>query len=221
MGEQQQNRNQRNTYLVLITAGVFLLLHNIIRNPGTLIAMFMILLGLYSIRSESQKKGYVLLAIGAFILIGSHFAIIVALLFLSLGFFYIRSKQIQGNVHFFQKTKLIESLKWNKEPWLLKSMSLWYVIGELKFDFTLAIHEEKEATLVLQGIIGDIDIIVPEDLGVQVQGTVFFGQLDVAREKESGIMNKIHWQSPNFETSEHRVKLIVSYIVGDIDIKVM
>jgi len=221
MEEQRQNRNQRNTYLVFIVAGVFLLLNKIIGNPGTIIAMFMILLGLYSVRGDSPKRGYVLLAIGSFILVGSHFAIIVAVLFLSLGFFYIRSRQVHGDGDFVQKSKLIESLKWDKEPWLLRSMSLWCIIGEIKLDFTLAIQEEKETTVVLQGIIGDIDVIVPEDLGIQVQSSVFFGQMDVEREKESGIMNKIYWQSPNFETSEHRVKLIVSYIVGDIDIKVL
>jgi len=220
MGEQQQNRNQRNTYLVLIAAGVFLLLDKAFGHSGT-IAVFMILLGMYSIRGDSRKRGYVLLAVGGVILIGSHFAFIAALLLLSLGFFYIRSKQVQGDGVFVQKSKFIESLKWDKEPWLLKSMSLWYVIGELKFDFTLAIQEEKETTVMLQGIVGDIDIIVPEDLGVRVESSVFFGQLDVELRKESGVMNKVEWQSPNYETSENRVKLIVSYIVGDIDIKVM
>lgn len=221
MDERQPHNRNRNTYLIFIGAGLFLLLNKIVANPGTVIAIFMVLLGIYSVRIGSQKKGYILLGIGGFILVGSHFTIIVALVLMSMGFFYLKSRQVHGDGSFIQKTKLVESLKRDKEPWILRSMSLWYVVGELNLDFSLAIPEEKEITLVLQGVIGDIDLYIPEDWGLYVQSSVVFGQLDVATERESGMMNKIYWVSPNYETSENRVKLILSYIVGDIDIKVI
>lgn len=221
MDDQPNTNRYRNTYLVLIGAGVFLLLNKLIDSPGTIIALFMLLLGVYSIRSANEKKGYILLAAGTVILIGGHFMIILAVILMSLGFFYIRSRQVHGDGRFMQKQKLIESLKWDKEPWVLRSMSLWNVIGEMNFDLSLAFMEEEEVTIMLQGVIGDIDIIVPEDFGLDVQSSVFFGQLDVVKEKEAGLVNKIYWRSPNYEKSEQRVKLIVSYIVGDIDIKVI
>lgn len=221
MDEQPHHNRNRNTHLVFIAAGVFLLLNKLIHNPATIIALFMLLLGIYCIRSAYEKKGYILLAAGTVILIGGHFMIVLALILISLGFFYLRSRQIHGDGRFLQKQKLVESLKWDKEPWVLRSMSIWNVIGELNFDFSLAIPEEKEVTIVLQGVIGDIDIILPDDFGIDVQSSVFFGQVDVVKEKEAGLVNKIYWRSPNYETSEHRVKLIVSYIVGDIDIKVI
>lgn len=221
MDERQLRNRSRNKYLIFIGAGLFVLLNKIVANPATVIAIFMVLLGIYSVRIGSQKKGYVLLGIGAFILVGSHFAIIVALILMSMGFFYLKSRKIHGGGDYLQKTKLIESLKRDREPWILRSMSLWYAVGELRLDFSLAIPEDKEITLVLQGIIGDIDIIIPEDMGLSVESSVVFGQLDVGMERESGTMNKIYWQSPNYGTAENRVKLIVSFIVGDIDIKVI
>ncbi|MDF2924107.1 MAG: hypothetical protein K0R57_3021 [Paenibacillaceae bacterium] len=218
--ERPDNRG-RNKYLVFIGAGVFLLLHKIVANPATVIAIFMVLLGIYSIRSEMKKKGYVLLGIGAFILVGSHFAVILSLVLMSLGFFYLRSRQVHGEGDVIHRAKVIESQKRDKEPWVLRSMSLWCVVGELNLDFSLAIPEEKETTLVLQGIIGDVDLYVPEDIGISIESSVLFGQLRVATERESGTMNKILWQSPNYGTADNRMKLIVSYIVGDIDIKVI
>lgn len=219
MDGKQQNRN-RNTYIIFIAAGLFVLLSKLV-SPAAVIAVFMVLLGLYSVRNGSQKKGYVLVGIGAFILVGSHFVVIAALVLMSMGFFYLKSRQVHGEGTVLQKTKLVESLKRDKEPWILRSMSLWYAVCELRLDFSLAIPEEKETTLVLQGIIGDIDIFVPEDMGLSVESSVLFGQLDAGTERESGMMNKIYWQSPNYATAEQRVKLIVSYIVGDIDIKVL
>lgn len=221
MESRQPNNRNRNMYLVLIGAGIFLLLNKIVANPATVISLFMVFLGIYCLRTEAQRKGYVLLGIGAFILVGSHFAVIAALVLMSLGFFYLRSKQVHGEGEVVQRTKLIDSQKRDKEPWLLRSMSLWCVVGEFNLDFSLAIPEEREATLVMQGIIGDIDLFIPEDMAVSVESSVMFGQIRVANEEEAGIMNKIHWQSPNYHLAETRMKLMVSYIVGDIDIKVI
>lgn len=219
MEEQKRQNRQRNTYLLLIGAGVFLLLNTLL-GASAVVAVFMVLLGIYAVRSGSNKKGYLLLGVGLLVILGNHAAIVLALILMSLGFFYLKSREHHGGA-FVQKQKLIESLKWDREPWVLRSMSLWYAIGELNLDFTLAIPEEAESTVVLQGIIGDIDIIVPDEMGVLVQSSVFFGQLEVGREKEAGVLNRIVWQSPNYDSSEQRVKLIVSYLVGDIDIKVM
>ncbi|WP_409342415.1 cell wall-active antibiotics response protein LiaF [Paenibacillus sp. MBLB4367] len=212
--------NKRNTYMVLIGAGVFLLVNKAF-GFYIVAALCLMLLGLHSIITASGKKGYILLAVGAIIILGNNFPLVLAIILLSFAFFYLRSKKLQPDESYVQKHKLMESMKWDKAPWVLKNMSVWNVIGEVNMDLSLAIPEQKESVVVLQGIIGDIDILVPEDMGVSVQCSLMFGQVDVAREKEAGLLNKIVWQSPNYEASEQKVKLIVSYIVGDVDIKVM
>jgi lia operon protein LiaF len=62
---------------------------------------------------------------------------------------------------------------------------------------------------------------VPEFLGVSVNASALVGQINAGNEKETGLVNKVNWQSPNYETSDQKVKLIVSYVVGDIDIKMV
>jgi lia operon protein LiaF len=51
--------------------------------------------------------------------------------------------------------------------------------------------------------------------------SVVFGQIEVELEKEAGMLNKITWQSPNYHTCTNKVKLIVSYIVADVDVKII
>jgi lia operon protein LiaF len=221
MGEQSSNR-KRNTWLVLIAAGVFLLLE---KKVGffTLVALGFIVFGIYHLRTsiQSQKKGYIYVAIGTIILLGGHFSVIIGLILISLGLFYLKSKRIHKDGPYFQKQKIIESLRWDKDPWVLQNISIWSVIGELHLDFSLAIPESREVTVVMQGIIGDIDIIVPEDLGVSVQSSVFFGQIDAPPHKEAGLLNKLVWQSPNYAASTYQVKLMISYVIADVDIKVI
>ncbi|TDF91854.1 cell wall-active antibiotics response protein LiaF [Paenibacillus piri] len=214
------NRNHnRNVALILIGVGILLLVNN---HWGffTVLSLVLIIVGINKIRSASPRKGYILIGIGAVILIGGNLSLLIAVILISLGFFYIRSKQLQGSESYVKKS-LIESIKWGREPWVLRSTSIWNVIGELHMDLTYAILEQKEITLVLQGVIADVDIIVPEDIGLSVVSTVLAGESDVGPNKESGILNKTVWQSENYETADNQVKIMISYIIGDIDIKVV
>jgi lia operon protein LiaF len=216
---ENQNR-KRNTAILLIAAGLFLLFGNLI-GFFTVAALFIIWFAISKLRAGEDKAGYILLTIGILMLLSRHLSVIIAIILISLGYFYIKSKQIHKDGQYLQKQNFLESLKWNKDSWVLKSMSLWSVIGEINMDMSLALSEKEETTIILQGVIGDIDIIVPEELGVSVTASILFGQIDVSEQKEAGVMNKIVWQSSNYESSEHKVKIILSYIVGDIDIKVL
>jgi lia operon protein LiaF len=220
MEEPTKNHRNRNTALVLIGAGLFLLLdHTIGFFP--ILAAFLVLLGIHKIRSHSDKKGYIWVVIGAIILLGNRFSFVVAIVLISLGLFYIRSRKVHRDDTYMQKQKMIDSIRLGKEPWILKDSNIWYVIGETHIDLSMAILEKKETTLILQGVLGDIDIIVPEDIGVSVQASVVFGQINVEAHKEAGVMNKLFWRSPNYDRCDHQMKLIISYIVGDIDIKIL
>jgi lia operon protein LiaF len=216
----EKNNRNRNAAIVLIAAGLLLLANHHI-SFFTVVAILCIIVGVKKIRSDSARKGYVLLAIGLLILLGGHLSLIVSVILLSLGFFYINSKRIHKDETYIQKQSLVDSIRWGKDPWVLRNSSIWNVIGEVQIDLTYALFEHKETTLILQGVIGDVDIIVPEDVGVSVTASVLFGQLVVGPEKEVGLMNKIVWQSQDYAECDQQVKLIISYIVGDIDIKIV
>lgn len=223
MGEESKNHRNRNTALVLIGAGLFLLLDHII-GFWPILAILLIVLGIHRVRSHPQRrdmKGYLLIIVGGIIFLGNNTAFVLAIILISLGYFFLRSKQVHHDENYIQKQKIIDSIRLGNEPWILKNSSMWNVIGEINIDLSLAILEQKETTVILQGVIGDIDIIVPEDIGVSVTSSVVFGQIDVAMNKEAGVMNKVSWNSPNYESCDHRVKLVVSYLVGDIDIKIL
>jgi lia operon protein LiaF len=220
MDNQEKNNRRRNTYLVFIAAGVFLLMYKML-GFAAVVSILLIIFGIRSIRYGSVKRGYIMLGIGVILVLGHFLTIIIAVVLLSLGLFYMKSKHLHWKGSFMQKQKMIESLQWNKRPWSLHPMSIWNVIGEIKLDLGLAIWEEPEVTIILQGVIGDIDVIVPENVGVSLTSFVVFGQIEVELEKEAGVWSKINWQSPNYHTSTNKVKLIVSYIVADIDVKII
>lgn len=208
----------RNTAILLIAAGLFILLENYI-NFFTVAALLFIALGINRVRSAPDKTGYVLLAVGGIMLVSGHFTILLSAALLVLGLYYIQSKRENLDETFMQKHTVLESYKRDKEPWELKNISMRNVAGEISLDLSLALIDQPETTVMMSGVFGDVDVIVPEFIGISVHASALVGQITAGGEKETGLVNKMIWQSPNYETSDQKVKLVVSYVVGDIDIK--
>lgn len=214
-------KRNRNIALVLVGAGLAMLAINNHFGFFTVVALFLLLYGVHKVRSGAVRKGYVLMAIGLFLLVGGNLTLIAAIVLISLGLFYIKSRQVHQNETHFRKQSLVESIRWGREPWILRDMSIWNVLGELELDLTYAIVEQQETTIVLQGVMADIDLIVPEDIGISVSSSVLFGQTGIGEEKQAGLLNRIDWQSPNYWSADRKVKLVISYIVADVDIKIV
>lgn len=220
MGDQAQNNRNRNTAYLLIGAGVFLLVEHTI-GLYLMLAIILLLFGLYQMRADHNRKGYILIGIGVILLLIQDVSILIAIGFLLGGYFYYQSRKANKSCFLQKKHSIMDSIRWGKEPWVLKDSSVWFVFGEVNLDLSTAIWEQEETTILIQGVVGDIDIIVPEEIGVWVEASLAVGPVHVDLHNDHGVMSKVNWQSSNYGTSSNRVKLIVSFIVGDIDIKIM
>lgn len=149
------------------------------------------------------------------------FALIVAALLIGLGYYYYKVQPKSVGETTAKRHNILESLKYNKEQWELRDLSIMALIGEVYMDLSLAMIESKETKVVMQGVIGDIDIIVPEDIGVAVEASVLIGQTKVESENEAGLLNKVQWKSVNYDHSEYKVTFVMSYIIGDIHVRVL
>lgn len=219
--EDNRNNRNKNTYLILIAAGAFIILERFV-GFWNLLGLLMILYGVHVLRGGgSSKKGYFLVIAGAFFVAGGPLALIIGIVLISLGLFYKKSKDLQQDGAFMQKQSLVGSIRYDREPWVLRNMSVWHAVGEMRFDFSLALQEEKEVTVILQGMIGNLSIILPEDMAVSIEGSVQAGSLYVGGVKREGIGNKISWQTPHYDSADTKVKLVASYLVGEVNIKVV
>jgi len=214
------NQRSRNTALLMIGTGLYLLIGNTI-GFLTVTAILIVGLGIYQLRSGEARSGYILIGIGLVFLALNHLSIIIAVLLISFGYFLVRTKQLQQDPSSQQRYNFLASIRWNREPWVLHSMSIWSIVGEMNIDLSLAIIDEPETNLVFQGIVGDIDIIVPDDIGVRIDSTLIIGQTKIGYDQQDGLGTKMSWQSVNFDTAEHRVIITLSYLVGDINVKLL
>ncbi|MEC2343581.1 MULTISPECIES: cell wall-active antibiotics response protein LiaF [Paenibacillus] len=188
----------------------------------TIVALFLLGFGIYKIRQGEQvKTGYILMAIGGGLILLDHFMLILAILMISLGYYYAKVRKTQPQGNYVQKQNITSSVRWDRDPWNLRNTSMWHVLGELDIDLSLAMMEGGHNVLMFQGIVGDVDLVIPEDYGVEIEAFVLFGQIDFSHDKETGMLNRLYWKSPNYETRDQKVKIIISYLVGDVDIRLL
>jgi len=204
---------------VFIAAGSYLLLGGV-AGYLTANALALLILGIVRFRSDRERKAAVLIAVSVLALIINQLGLVVAIVLLSLGVFYMKAKP-PGPGNFVSRHRLLLHLRLDQPSWILRSMAYWHAFGEIRVDLTMAVPEERETTVVLQGIMGDVEWIVPEDYGLQIEASVLLGQIGWNAQQEGGMAQRIYWRSPDYDQKAHQLKLQLFYLVGNIKIRSM
>jgi len=227
---------KRNTAFLFIGAGIYLAIGHLLDfvSAGALV---LALLGLSIVRSTADSNhrkdfsGYVLLGVSGLVLLAHHWTFLLGLAIAAVGWYLYRTRgraMPEAGAEFatgaqYMKQHIVASIRWGRggEAWTARGSELTVAIAEIQIDLTNAFFEGRDTTFLLQGLIGDIDIVVPEDVGVAVNANVALGEIQVAGERGAGVMNRLAWYSPNYATAEHRVQINVSYMIADVDVKVL
>lgn len=205
--------------ILFIAAGIYLALGGV-AGYATVNAVILLLLGIERYQWDRSRLAIILIAVSTLTLIVTQFGLFAVIVLVSLGTYYFRARpSTSGSGSYMNKHKLILNMRLDEQSWLLHSMSYWHAIGEIRMDMTLAVPEEKETVIILQGLVGDLDLIIPDDCGIEVEASVLLGQISFKQIKEGGMFHRLSWKSPNYEECEQRLKLQLFYLVGDIKIR--
>ena len=209
--------NMSSHALSFIAAGLYLAL-GAIAGYATVNAIILLYIGILRFREDRSRLAIVVVAISALVLIANQIGLVLVIVLISLGLYYLKARpaspgRTEGRPRFFLK------LRRDRESWVLPSISYWHAFGDVRLDMTMAIPEEKETSIVLQGLIGDIDLIVPEDYGIQLEASVMLGQIGWNQRQQSGGFQRVLWRSPDYELKEQQLKLQLIYLVGNIRIR--
>ncbi|SEM85049.1 cell wall-active antibiotics response protein LiaF [Lihuaxuella thermophila] len=101
----------------------------------------------------------------------------------------------------------------------LTDLNMSYGICDVKINLSKAIIPEGESTIVISGLIGNVDIYIPDDLDVSIAATVMAGYLDVPGAKQGGVNRQAQLATTGYEQARRRVKISVSMLFGDIGVR--
>jgi lia operon protein LiaF len=115
-----------------------------------------------------------------------------------------------------KKGFIIGNVKFNGPNWPLESIDLYNLIGDYYFDFGKAYIPEGETTVRIKGTIGDVKMLIPEDVPVDIQIIVKVGDIRMFKNKVES--HSLHYRSPDFDTSTKKIYMEISLSIGSVRI---
>jgi len=123
----------------------------------------------------------------------------------------------------------VGDLRLGDQPWALEDSSHNIGVGEIYVDLTTALMKDGMTVLNLTGWVGDIQVIMPEDLAVDISAAVRVGNIDIFGQeqefkknktaKRSGVSNTLNYRSEKFDEAFKKLRMQVSLNIGDISIR--
>ncbi len=105
------------------------------------------------------------------------------------------------------------------ETWKVSDEEFWGGICGLKMDLSRAEIPIGETHLRLIGFIGDIDIRLPEAIGLHIISNAFISDVKMFGHKQDSFFMPIDVTSDNYATAERKLRLDTGCFIADIDIK--
>ncbi len=105
------------------------------------------------------------------------------------------------------------------DAWELKDQVYRHGLGDFQLDLSHARLREGETHLVIYGGIGEIQVLVPEGVAVDIEGQVRMGEVRIFGRETSGIDRSLSYRSEGYADAERRLRLDLVMRIGDITVE--
>jgi lia operon protein LiaF len=124
----------------------------------------------------------------------------------------IKSEPLFENIVLGQQKTPLGAYEWN-------DVNIQAGIGDTIIDLSFTMLPKGETVIFIRNLIGNIQILVPYDIDVSIQHSCIVGSTTVFELHDAKLFNRVlHLKTPGYETSEHKVKIFTSLIVGNLEV---
>lgn len=102
--------------------------------------------------------------------------------------------------------------------WRFSDEEIWMLIGDVRYDLTRAEFPPGETKLRVYGLIGDVDIHLPANLGASVGAWGLINQAELFGRKYETFLSPIQAENSSDLPSETRVRLETYFLIGDVKV---
>ncbi|WP_141430565.1 cell wall-active antibiotics response protein LiaF [Bacillus sp. 03113] len=231
--------------LVILAGGILLLLEFFFFNSGVIFSLLVAAGMIYIGKKRRTKKiGKFLFWAGIIFLVLSIVSMITFkfLLFAILIYYVIQFVQSKKNAAKIQPIIKEPEINEQKEPYIRKcslfhnayfgkqqtpehvyewsDVNIQAGVGDTVIDLSYTVLPKGETVIFIRNYIGNVRVLIPYDLEVDVHHSVIAGSTTIFDIHESKLFNQaIQVQTPGFETAEQKVKIFTSLIVGNLEVK--
>ena len=204
------------------------------------LSIFLIAIGFRQLKKKNSITAYILIIIGIGFLLSAlissfSFTLIFAILIIYNSYQLFRSSSnksqlpvnikpnhqetasyIQTNPYL--KNKLIGEYRDFNQSYALEDINIQTGFGDISIDLSDTIIPQGETVILIRGIIGNIYLNIPSDIGISVQVSLLCGKVNLLKTNKTVFNLTQKYQSVGYKDSYRTIKVIVSLLVGDIEV---
>ncbi|GGH87399.1 lia operon protein LiaF [Pullulanibacillus pueri] len=114
---------------------------------------------------------------------------------------------------------VVKECHFNEPNWPVEPMNLRGFVSDYEFDFTKAFIPDRETEIQISGFVGDIDVVIPEDVAFMVKGEANIVDVNIGEEEQSGVGSRdLFYKTQDFDEASRRIVLDVSFKILDLNI---
>ena len=94
-----------------------------------------------------------------------------------------------------------------------------HAIGDLRLDLSEVQLPPGESSWAVSALIGDITVLVPEGLAVDVEAEVRVGDIRLFHQRADGFARRLEYTSPGYAEAAQKVSIRASLLVGEVTVR--
>lgn len=107
----------------------------------------------------------------------------------------------------------------NVGAWEVTRHEYWWFVGTTRLDFSDAHFPEGDGTIRIIGLVNDIRIFLPDDVGLSVVSNALVTEYSGLFGKQEKFFNPVEDQTPNYGTADKRVQVESFALVSEIKVR--
>ncbi|PTY76954.1 hypothetical protein B5V88_11015 [Heyndrickxia sporothermodurans] len=117
------------------------------------------------------------------------------------------------------KNKLFGSQRIENNIYEWDDINIQCGLGKTVIDLSMTMLPLGESTVMIRGIAGNIQLLIPYDVAITVNHSSFTGNVKIYDMEENVFNQNIIYYSENYEESSRKIKIITSLPIGDFEVK--
>jgi lia operon protein LiaF len=106
----------------------------------------------------------------------------------------------------------------NSENWPVEDMNLKMGVGDVHLDFSKAFIPDKDTKIDISGWVGDVTLLIPEDLAVWIEARVKTGSIEIFDNESDGLNRSYSYKSENFHEETRKLTININVSVGSVQV---
>ena len=107
-------------------------------------------------------------------------------------------------------------LKFNSKEF--RGGSISNTFGDMNIDLSEIALAEGEQLLKIDGVFGDLHVLVPKDIEITATTHSVFGDVRVLGNMKSGFGQEIFYSSPNYSAASKKLRIVSNQMFGDVKV---